>query len=127
MSIIPYLCVADARRAIDWYVTVLGARVTYQPIVMDDGRIGHAEFAIGDAAMMMAEPFPELGVKAPDPTAGVPVSLQLLVDEVDPVARAAAEAGAVLDRGPESTDHGRVAVLRDPFGHRWMLTDGRPA
>lgn len=67
MSIIPYLCVADARRAIDWYVTVLGARVTYQPIVMDDGRIGHAEFAIGDAAMMMAEPFPELGGQSPRP------------------------------------------------------------
>ena len=34
----PYLCVADARAAIDWYVDVLGAVVTYEPIVMPDGR-----------------------------------------------------------------------------------------
>lgn len=127
MSIIPHLCVTDARRAIEWYGTVLGARVTYAPIIMDDGRVGHVELVIGDAAVMMAEPFPELGVDAPDPTAGVSVSLQLLLPEVDAVAQAAADAGAVLDRGPESTEHGRVAVLRDPFGHRWMLTDGRPA
>ena len=127
MSITPYLCVADARRAIDWYGAVLAARVTYEPIIMDDGRVGHVELTIGDAVVMMAEPFPELGVDAPDPAAGVPVSLQLLVNEVDAVARSAADAGAILDRGPESTDHGRIAVLRDPFGHRWMLTDGRPA
>ena len=33
----PYLCVADARAAIGWYVAALGAEVTYEPIVMDDG------------------------------------------------------------------------------------------
>ncbi len=37
----PYLCVADARAAIDWYVDVLGATVTYEPVVMPDGRVGH--------------------------------------------------------------------------------------
>ena len=29
----PYLCVADARAAIGWYVAALGAEVTYEPIV----------------------------------------------------------------------------------------------
>ncbi len=53
----PYLCVADARAAIDWYTRVLGARVTYEPIVMDDGRIGHVELAVGDGGWMMADPF----------------------------------------------------------------------
>ena len=33
----PYICVADARRAIEWYVDVLGAEVVLDPIVMDDG------------------------------------------------------------------------------------------
>ena len=46
---IPYLAVADARRAIDWYVDVFGARVVDEPIVMPDGRIGHAELTIGPA------------------------------------------------------------------------------
>jgi uncharacterized glyoxalase superfamily protein PhnB len=31
-------------------------------------------------------------------------------------------AGVTLDRGPEdSPPAGRVAVFRDPFGHRWFL------
>jgi uncharacterized glyoxalase superfamily protein PhnB len=33
-----------------------------------------------------------------------------------------ARAGVTLDRGPEdSPPAGRVAVFRDPFGHRWFL------
>jgi uncharacterized glyoxalase superfamily protein PhnB len=27
----------------------------------------------------------------------------------------------MLDRGPESSDHGRTATFHDPFGHRWMI------
>lgn len=41
-ELFPYLHVSDARAAIDWYATVLGAVVTYPPIEMPDGRIGHA-------------------------------------------------------------------------------------
>ena len=45
----PYLCVEDARAAIDWYVDVLGAEVTSAPIEMPDGRIGHVELAVNGA------------------------------------------------------------------------------
>ena len=37
----------DGHAAIDWYVEVLGARLVGDPIVMDDGRVGHAELALG--------------------------------------------------------------------------------
>ncbi|QZY28205.1 VOC family protein [Nocardioides coralli] len=41
---------------------------------------------------------------------------------VDAVAAAVEAAGITLDRGPEDTGPaGRVAVFRDPFGHRWFL------
>ena len=40
----PYLCVRDARAAIEWYAEVLGAEVTFEPIVMADGRVGHVEW-----------------------------------------------------------------------------------
>ena len=43
----PYICVEDSRAAIEWYVDVLGAEVTYEPIEMPDGRIGHVELAVG--------------------------------------------------------------------------------
>ena len=46
----------------------------------------------------------------------------LTVTDVDALARKASEADAVLDRGPEDNPPvGRVAVFRDPFGHRWFL------
>lgn len=118
----PYLCVDDARAAVDWYVDVLGAVVTYEPIVMSDGRVGHVELAVDGAGWMMSEEFPEHGVAAPDPTRGAAVSLHLTVADVDALCERVVAAGTTLDRGPEdSPPAGRVAVFRDPFGHRWFL------
>lgn len=118
----PYLSVGDARAAIEWYVAVLGAEVVYDPIEMPDGRVGHVELAVDGARWMMADEFPEAGVAAPDPTRGSAVSLHLTVGDVDATAARVAAAGGTLDRGPEdSPPAGRVAVFRDPFGHRWFL------
>lgn len=121
----PYLCVAGARAAIDWYVRVLGAEVVCEPIVMDDGRIGHCELAVDGARWMMSDPFDGAGVAAPDPDRGADVSLHLTVDDVDAAAARVMEAGTPMARGPEdSPPAGRVAVFTDPFGHRWFL--GQP-
>lgn len=118
----PYLCVSDARAAIAWYVGVLGAEVTYEPIEMPDGRIGHVELAIGGAGWMMSDEFDEAGVAAPDPSRGNAVSLHLTVDDVDALCARVSADGTALDRGPEdSPPAGRVAVFRDPFGHRWFV------
>ncbi|WP_457206013.1 VOC family protein [Nocardioides sp. P5_C9_2] len=118
----PYLCVADARAAIDWYAAVLGAEVTLEPIVMADGRVGHVELAVDGARWMMSEEFASAGVAAPDPARGASVSMHLTVDDVDGVCERVVASGTPLDRGPEdSPPAGRVAVLRDPFGHRWFL------
>lgn len=118
----PYLCVSDARAAITWYADVLGAEVTHEPIVMPDGRVGHVELAVGAAGWMMSEEFAEAGVAAPDPGRGSAVTLHLGVADVDAVCARVTAAGVALDRGPEdSGPAGRVAVFRDPFGHRWFL------
>ncbi|HEU4332467.1 MAG TPA: VOC family protein [Lapillicoccus sp.] len=117
----PYICTKDARAAIDWYVDAMGATVTYEPIVMDDGRIGHVELSFDGATVMMSDPYPEIHVEAPAEGRGAAVTLYLTTDDVDTVTQRAVERGAILDRGPEDSDHGRTAVFRDPFGHRWML------
>jgi PhnB protein len=118
----PYLCVTDARAAIEWYVAHLGAVVTYDPIEMPDGRVGHVELSVGGARWMMSDEFEEAGVAAPDPGRAPSVSLHLTVDDVDAVCGRVVAAGVTLDRGPEdSPPAGRVAVFRDPFGHRWFL------
>lgn len=118
----PYLAVSDAKAAIRWYADVFGAVVTFEPIEMPDGRIGHVEMSIDGAPFMMADAHPEVGAPAPIPGAGSPVSLHLTVTEIDDVAAAASAAGATLERGPEDNPGvGRVAVFCDPFGHRWLL------
>ena len=117
----PYLAVSDARAAIEWYADVLGAEVSYEPIVMPDGRIGHAELTIDGATFMLADQHPELNVVAPSPE-GSPVTLHLTVSDVDGLCARITSAGVTLDRGPEDSEPaGRVAVFRDPFGHRWFL------
>jgi PhnB protein len=121
-EITPYLCVADAHAAIEWYVAALGAEVTHDPICMPDGRVGHVELAVGGARWMMSDEFDSAGVAAPDPARGAAVSLHLAVDDCDAVAARVLAAGTAMDRGPEdSPPAGRVAVFRDPYGHRWFL------
>ena len=111
----PYLAVANARAAIEWYADVFGATVTFEPIEMPDGRVGHVELDIDGARLMMSDPAPVIGE-------GSPVTLHLTVTDVDALTGAARTAGAVVDREPEDNPGiGRVAVLRDPFGHRWFL------
>jgi uncharacterized glyoxalase superfamily protein PhnB len=114
--------VHDARAAVDWYTRVLGAVVTVEPIVMPDGRIGHVELEIDGARLMMADAHPELQCPAPTVGAGSPVTLHLSVSDVDTLVARARDGGAEVDRGPEDNPPvGRVAVLRDPYGHRWFL------
>lgn len=118
---IPYLAVPDAEAAIAWYVEALGAIVIGEPILMGDGRIGHAELAIGNGVLYLADEFPEMGLKAPAPHA-VSVSLMLPVEDTDAVLQRARDHGATVLREVYE-DHGaRGATIIDPAGHRWMLS-----
>jgi predicted enzyme related to lactoylglutathione lyase len=117
---IPYLAVRGARDALDWYARVLGARPRGAPIIMPDGRVGHAELELAHGVIYLADEHPEIGVTAPDP-GGVPVSLVLDVADVDAVIAAAVEAGARLVRRPYEAYGHRNATVTDPYGHRWLL------
>jgi len=117
---IPYLAVRGARDALGWYARVLGARLRGEPIIMPDGRVGHAELELAGGVIYLADEFPEIGARAPDP-GGVPVSLVLAVADVDDVVAAAVEAGARLDRQPAGGHGHRNATVTDPYGHRWLL------
>ena len=118
---LPYLSVANARAAIAWYTDALNATLVEDPIVMGDGRIGHAEIAIADGVLYLADEHPELGLKAPPPGA-VSVSLMLHVDDTDAALHRAREHGATIEREVYENYGTRNATLIDPFGHRWMLS-----
>jgi uncharacterized glyoxalase superfamily protein PhnB len=118
----PYLAVRDARAAIRFYEDVFGAVVEGEPIVMDDGRIGHSELHIAGAAFFMADEFPEIGVVSPESQEGSSVSFVVHVPDVDAAFERAVARGAVVERPVEDGQHGsRAGWLRDPFGHRWNI------
>ncbi|WP_020663480.1 VOC family protein [Amycolatopsis benzoatilytica] len=122
-SLTPYLVVRDARAALDFYVEVFAAQRRAEPIVMDDGRIGHAELAIGDSVLMLAEEFPELGnVVAPE---GGPL---IRVEVADPhrAMRRGVELGGEEVLPVEDRGHGLAGTLRDPFGQRWLVSQAAP-
>ncbi len=125
-----YLAVNDARRALDFYELAFGARRRGEPIVMDDGRIGHAELEIGDSVLMLADEFAEINLLSPRTRGGPSQSLYLRVSEpdaVDATVRDAVEAGARLERAAADYDYGRNAVIVDPSGHRWMISSAPAA
>ena len=117
---IPYLAVPDGRGAIEWYQRVLGARLVGEAIVMDDGRVGHAELELAHGMLYLADEFPEIGVVAPDP-GRASVSLVFPVADVDASVAAAVAAGASLQREVYESHGHRGGTIVDPFGHRWML------
>jgi predicted enzyme related to lactoylglutathione lyase len=118
---LPYLTVADAREAIDWYVAAFDAVVLGAPVEMDDGRIGHAELAIGDGVLYLADEYPEIGLKAPAPQS-TSVSLMLHVRDTDATLERSRERGAAVLREAYENYGSRNATIIDPFGHRWMLS-----
>ncbi len=123
-SLTPYLVVTDARAALDFYVEVFGARRRADPIVMEDGRVGHAELAIGDSVLMLAEEFPELGnVVAPS---GGPL-IRVEVPDVRASARRAVELGGELERPVADEGHGLSGAIKDPYGQRWLVAQAAPS
>lgn len=120
-TLIPYIAVHDARAALDWYVDALGASVVGEPIVMPDGRVGHAELTIGGSTMYLSDEHPEIDVVGPVGRGGTTVALHLTVPDVDVAVGAAVRLGATLERPPADSPYGRTGTIRDPFGHRWMI------
>ncbi len=88
---------------------------------MDDGRIGHAELAIGDGVLYLADEFTAMGLRAPEP-GWTSVSLMLHVPDTDAALSRARRFGAEIEREPYQAHGFRGATIRDPFGHRWMIS-----
>jgi uncharacterized glyoxalase superfamily protein PhnB len=121
-TITPYLAVVDAVAAVEFYVAAFGAVRRHEPYIMDDGRVGHAELAFGDSVLMMADEFPELGLRAPVSRGGPSQSLRIEVDDPDDVVARAVAAGATLERPVADSPYGRGGTVVDPSGHRWMVS-----
>jgi len=117
----PYLCVRGGAAAIAFYVQAFGATELMR-LAEPGGKIAHAEIKIGDAPIMLADEYPEMGVVSPQALGGSPVLIHLYVPDVDALFARAVAAGATVKRGPADQFYGdRSGTLVDPFGHTWML------
>ncbi len=120
-TVTPYLIVAGAAEAIEFYKRAFGATELMR-LTQPDGKIGHAELQIGDSRVMLADEFPEMGAKGPISFGGTPITLHLYVPNVDETYAQAVAAGATATRPVRDQFYGdRSGGLQDPFGHSWYL------
>ncbi|HEY7141981.1 MAG TPA: VOC family protein [Methylomirabilota bacterium] len=118
----PYLVVDGAARALDFYKRVFGATERMR-MPGPGGKVGHAEFSIGDSVIMIADEHPEMGARGPRAFGGAAVSLHLYVPDVDSTVKTAVAAGAKLLRSVEDKFYGdRMGTIEDPFGHHWHVS-----
>jgi PhnB protein len=120
-SATPYLCVRDGVGALAFYAKAFGA-VESMRIPMPDGKLGHAEFRIGKAKLMISDEFPSMNVLSPQTLGGSATAVHVYVEDVDAFAERAQREGAKLLRPVIDEFYGeRIASLEDPYGHRWSF------
>lgn len=120
-EVFAYLTVSDAAAAIEFYTRAFGATESFR-LVEPSGRIGHAELMFGGTTIMVSDEFPEFDIRSASTIGATPVTIHLHVDDADAMIDSAVKAGATLERAPQDEFYGeRGGVVRDPFGHRWLI------
>lgn len=120
-EVFPYLRVKSASAAIDFYKNVFGATERFR-LTEPGGRIGHVELDLGNIVLMLSDEYPELGCLGPQSPGSTGMVIHLHVNNADDLAARAIAAGAEMVREASDAFYGeRTCVIRDPFGHEWML------
>jgi PhnB protein len=114
------LRIRNAAAAIEFYKKAFDARelIRFPP----QGRVAHAELAIGNSIVMVGEEAPEWGFPGPDALGGSPVGMHLYVDDADAWVDRAVAAGARLITAVSDQFYGdRSGSVADPFGYHWTI------
>jgi uncharacterized glyoxalase superfamily protein PhnB len=120
-EVYPYLRVHSTADAIEFYGRAFGAQESFR-LTAPSGRIGHAQIKIGAATVMLGDEHPEHGARGPRSLGGTTVSIHLHVADVDQAFERAVSAGASVLMPLKNQFWGeRMAIIRDPFGHEWLL------
>lgn len=120
-AVSPYLVVKNGVKLLEFYKAAFGAQELNR-LVLPDGRLGHAEFRIGDSVIMMSDEFPEYGGKSPRTLGGTAVCIHLYVSNVDAVFKRALDTGARERKPVTDQFYGdRSGQLEDPSGHLWWV------
>ncbi len=120
-SLTPYLAVEDAAQAIEYYKKAFGAKERMR-MHAPDGKIGHAELEIGDAMVMVSDPFPQSSTRPPKELGGTSASVFMYVEDVDATVKQAVDEGATVTTEVADQFWGdRFGSVVDPYGHAWGI------
>jgi uncharacterized glyoxalase superfamily protein PhnB len=121
-TVTPYLALADASAAIEWYKKAFGARELSR-MPGPAGKLMHAEIQIGDSRVMLSDVFPGSDSKEPQELGGTSTYLHIIQRNIDRLWQRAVAAGARVTMPLADQFWGdRYGKLQDPFGHSWGLS-----
>ncbi|WP_131737626.1 VOC family protein [Actinomadura roseirufa] len=116
-AVIPHIMLDGAAEAITFYAAAFGASELFR-LEDEDGRISHAEISVQGSTLMLGDAHKPFSTPAGAPSVG----LHVYVPDVDALTAQAVEAGAELLSPPTDMVYGaRQSMLRDPYGHVWIL------
>lgn len=114
------LRVRNAAAAIEFYRKAFGATEVMRFAVGD--KIPHAELAIGNSVIVVADESPEHGYPGPQTLGGAAVNIQLFVADADALYQQAIAAGAKVFAPMQDQFYGdRSGQVTDPFGCVWTI------
>ncbi|HZB42804.1 MAG TPA: VOC family protein [Ilumatobacter sp.] len=117
----PHLVCAGAADAIDFYIKAFGATEMIR-LPGPDGKLVHASVSINGSSVLLVDEMLDHGIKSPKTLGGTPVTIHLVVADVDAFVERAVAAGATVTMPVEDAFWGdRYGVLEDPFGHSWSV------
>ena len=121
-SVVPYLCVRGAKKAIAFYQAAFGAEVVSMMPMGD--LVGHADLKIGGSRVYLADEMPAFGaLKSPQTLKGSSVNLHFWTEDCDAAfARAVAAGAKVIMPLTDQFWGDRYGMVSDPFGHAWAIT-----
>jgi PhnB protein len=115
----PILVLRNVEAALEFYQQAFGFKLR-NVMRGPENAILHAEMSHVDSQIMMGPESPERGAFAPSGPS--PVTLYLLVADVDAIADQARLHGGNIVQPPTDMFWGdRTAVIIDPEGHKWMI------
>lgn len=112
-QVMPYIIVPDAAGFIQFLQKVFGAQEKLK-MMRDVNAIMHAEMAIGDCTLMLADSTEQWGPN----TSG----LFIYVDNADDTFNKALDAGATTVMELSDQKYGRTCGVKDAWGNTWWIT-----
>ena len=116
------LTVKEATKALAFYKQAFGAEECFR-MPSPDGGVAHAEFTIGNTIIYISDEYEDYHAFAMPEGVTASCLFSIQVDDCEAAYLRAVQAGAASLSAPVDQFWGkRTAVLRDPFGYRWSLS-----